>query len=107
MTKPVQEQWSWKVGILLGIGEAAWQECNGRIQKLTAVVVGPGGRIGLIKCVSPMCMARVSPDFDAAKLVLIGEDPSPDFCEDLDRFWSGGRIMLGNNVDIPGPRLLQ
>ena len=103
MAKSEPEEWKWRVGILMGLGEAAWQESNGRIQKLTILVVAQG-RVGLVKCVSPMCMSKVSPDFPADKMVVAGEEPTLDFIEDLKRFWAGGRILMGNGGDLPGPR---
>lgn len=105
--------WSWKSGALLGFGECAWQEKEGRIRKVTVYAGINQGRVVLAKPMSVTMMEGGADTnlFDASKLVVVSAPARKDIEEDLKRVWSGSNIILGNGGQMrppppPGPRLM-
>jgi len=44
-----ETDWQWKVGILNGIGECFWEEGGGKLRKVSRLIMGPDGNIGMMK----------------------------------------------------------
>lgn len=45
----MSDEWSWKVGILNGLGECFWQQCGGVIRRVSRIIMTQNGQIGLMK----------------------------------------------------------
>lgn len=93
--------WTWKIGILHGYGEALYQELAGNIRRITRPIIIPSGQMVLSKSLTCMAGKEKDQQFPAAGLVVIGHDVLDDLAADADRAWDGGVIVQSNGV----PRL--
>lgn len=87
--------WSWRIGAIHGVGQAAWQESpDGEVRRITHLLVSPQG-FGFMK--SPLKMLAKRPEeLRADSIVAFSFDATDEVAGDLDRLWSGSLIMPAN-----------
>jgi len=89
------DKWEWKVGVLQGIGEAVWQQCESRIRRITRVVATPQG-MGLLKCPIAALAKGGDETESALRAIVLMYEPSEEIAEKAERLWSGGNIVVAN-----------
>lgn len=102
------EDWSWRVGVLHGIGECCWQQKTGMIRRITKIIwqTQPIPAMAFVKHLvggALLCAAEVS----RGNSVVFEAMPDPELSARCDDCWSenqGGRILrpVGN---MPMPKL--
>jgi hypothetical protein len=92
----------WKVGALLGFGECAWEEKEGKLRKITILAGVQQGRVALAKAMSPMLMdgGHEVQQFDVSKLVACSGEPNKATAEDLKRMWGASKVILPANGNM-------
>lgn len=90
--------WSWKCGFLNGFGEAFWQELFGKVRRITRLVVGPQGQAIFVKAIPCVASLDPEPQFEVASMVIGSTEPKEELISDLDRSWSGGKIIPANGA---------
>lgn len=89
--------WEWKIGALQGYGEAAWQERDGRLRRITVIIPAPTGQVVLARPVTlGLLESGPETEFEAQRLVILGNPPRRELIADLDRAWGGGKILPAN-----------
>jgi hypothetical protein len=89
-----ERKWVWCAGILLGLGECAFQYSHDEIRRVTKLVPNGDG-IGLIKTL----MGGIMKGFEvipAEGLVVYFANVNEDFAKSCDQFW-GSIIMQPAN----------
>lgn len=103
--------WKWRIGLVHGIGDAAFQILGGNVRRITRFIHTPDGNMILQKI--GLCTAEckdTDPQFQAERLVICDADPSDNFVRNLENFWGGKPSlvmprMLGNGPPAqPGLR---
>lgn len=93
------ETWTWKIGILHGIGECCWQESSGRIRKISRLFMDQNGQIGLIKGLIGGTLIGFE-QIEASGMIVFSQ-PAPELHgKNCDSLWSAIRPVNG-----AGPRL--
>jgi len=101
-----EDGWTWKIGILNGVGSAAWQELSGKVRRITQLQSVDAGLFPT-KCAPSIGAADREPQFDVPGLVVVSADPDPQLAATLDRVWGGlGLVMPKNGKSIPGMKLV-
>jgi len=93
--------WEWRVGVLNGFGESAWQQLGQRVRKITVVMMQMNGRPGIVTPVTTG-FAEGDPqtiEWDAAGLVAGSQKAKEDFVKDLERHWGG--LKLVRPIQLP------
>lgn len=98
--------WKWRLGILTGLGECAFQKLGGSLRRITKLVPMPSGEIIFSRALinSPE-NPEPEPQFSAEKLVIVETDIHENLSKQIERMYTGrpGIIMPGRNGG-PGPR---
>ena len=89
--------WTWKIGILHGFGEALYQELAGNIRRITRPIILPNGQMVLAKSLTCMAGKEKDQQFPAQGLVVVGHEVVEDLAADADRAWNGSVIVPANN----------
>jgi len=87
--------WTWKVGVLHGYGEALWQELAGNIRHITKPIMTPQG-MALMKPLFEIASTLNGQQFKADDIVVIGVDAREDLAADAERAWSNSGIVPVN-----------
>lgn len=93
--------WKWKIGILQGLGERAFQVLGGKIRRITAIIPNDQGGLWFAKCLIDVLSTDDNPQIDADKLVLVSYDLKDQLHADLDRMWSNSKIIPVNGSRMP------
>lgn len=99
--------WKWRLGLINGIGECAFQKLGNSIRRVTRLVPMPSGEIIFSRTM--ICSnenPEKEPQFPADKLVIIDTDINENLSAQIDRMYSGrpGIIMPSRNGGGLGPR---
>lgn len=101
----ISEKWAWRIGIVEGIGECAYQVQEGLIRRLTVPVM-QGGRRGFAKA---NIYALMDGDDRTIEFCLkaSGHRPKKEIGEYLDSLWavsskSGLKIVQGSAGNFKG-----
>ena len=98
MTEP---DWKWKIGVLHGLGERAFQMLGEKIRHVTQIIPQPNGGIVFIRSMIAYLSGDNHIQHDAGGLVLLDVNVPGGMCEELDRTWNDSKILTGNGA----PRL--
>ena len=96
--------WTWKIGILNGIGSAAWQELSNKVRRITQLISVENGLMPS-KCCPSIGAKDKEPQFDAFKLVIVDTEPDEKLAEALDRVWGGIGLVVPRNGKMPNLRI--
>lgn len=99
MINPEERKWEWFVGIVLGLGECAFQMSHGEIRRITKLIPQDNGSLGLIKT----AIGGVLKGFEqipADGLLPLAIQAKDDFASSLDKFW-GSVILQPANGRLP------
>ena len=88
-------EWEWKIGFLHALGACAWQECGGRMRRITHVLTGPQGQIGFGKSVLHLLQNNLE-EIPHLDLVVHGVPVDEAPAKDLERLWNGNLIQPVN-----------
>ena len=101
--------WQWRCGALVGYGESAWQEKDGKIRRITIIMPKPtGGAVMMIPISLRFMEGKVDlVEFDAKGLVAASKEPTAGFTADLERHWGRTGVVAATQGDVPrGPRII-
>ncbi len=87
--------WEWRIGVLHGFGECAWQEHDGKVRRVTMLVAAPQGRVGLVPALAPrLSELGAATEYPADRLVIASSPPLRELVDDLNKAWEGsGKII--------------
>lgn len=97
-----EEDWEWKIGVLHGFGERAFQMKGEKVRRITQIVPSPQGMILAKSLIDVACKGDGEVVYDAAGLVFMCFPLAEGLRSDLDRAWTPSNIILNNG---PMPRL--
>jgi hypothetical protein len=87
--------WTWKVGILVGIGEAAFQTSGDKVRRITRIIAMPDGGMVLAKSACEVLVKEGIPEYFSS-VILADFAIKDEMVKELDRVWEGGRIIQAN-----------
>lgn len=93
-------EWKWKIGILNSLGERAFQMMGDKVKRITQIIPQQGGMI-FAKSLVGIASGDIEAQYEAAGLVVLCVDMEEGLCAELDRAWSGSKIIPANGM----PRL--
>lgn len=96
-----QDEWAWKIGVLHGFGERAFQLRNGKVRRITQIIPNPQGLILAKSLIDVACKGDGDVQYEEAGLVFMAYPLKEDLIPELDRAWSGSKILPANGM----PRL--
>ena len=95
------DEWEWKIGVLHGFGERAFQMKGEKVRRVTQIIPSPQGLILAKSLIDVACKGDGEVVYEAAGLVFMAFPLKEDLRPDLERAWGGGVIMPVNGA----PRL--
>jgi hypothetical protein len=103
------EDWSWRVGVLNGVGECCWQQKDGMIRRITKLIwqSQPVPSMLFLKHLvggALICAQEVS----KGSSVVFECIPDPDLIRGVEECWRENRgTILRPNMPMPTPKLLR
>lgn len=85
--------WSWKVGVLNGLGECFWQESGGKIRKVSRIFQDGNGNVGLCKAIIGGVMPGIQ-EIPAMPIVVFGVGATDEQQKNCNSLWSS--ILTAN-----------
>jgi hypothetical protein len=94
-----EREWKWMAGILLGLGECAFQVSHGDIRRVSKLVPQQGGGIAPMKTLIGGIMKGFE-QIQADGMLVFCAPVNADFAAQMDQFW-GSLIMQPANGRLP------
>lgn len=100
----MENEWEWRIGALQGYGECAWQQSGENIRRITVVMANPNGQMSMMIPISLRFAEGVPSllEYDAGLLVTASKPLAKNAVADLDRLWSGSKLVLVDGAGMGG-----
>lgn len=80
-------EWSWKVGILHGLGECFWEQSGGVIRKVSRLFINQQGQIGISKSIIGGAFIGLQ-EIDGTALIVFSVGATNEQAANAKALWS-------------------